>query len=46
MQHLGEGDGSLYRELLLQLINPENRSAAEDWVDRASLKNAGGAVER
>jgi DNA-binding MarR family transcriptional regulator len=30
--HLGEGDGALYRELFLQLINPENRDAAENWV--------------
>ena len=34
-QHLGEGDGSLYRELFLQLINPENRDAAQHWVGRA-----------
>jgi DNA-binding MarR family transcriptional regulator len=33
-QHLGEGEGTLYRELLLQLINPENRDAAENWVSR------------
>ncbi len=33
--HLGEADGSLYRELFLQLINPENREAAELWVTRA-----------
>jgi DNA-binding MarR family transcriptional regulator len=43
-QHLGEGDGSLYRELLLQLINPENREAAEDWVDRATRQKAGGSL--
>jgi DNA-binding MarR family transcriptional regulator len=35
-QHLGEGDGTFYRELLLQLINPENRNAAENWVSRIS----------
>jgi DNA-binding MarR family transcriptional regulator len=35
-QHLGEGDGTLYRELLLQLINPENRDAAEHWVSRVT----------
>jgi DNA-binding MarR family transcriptional regulator len=35
-KHLGEGDGSLYRELFLQLINPENRDAAENWVTRAT----------
>ena len=33
--HLGERDGNLYRELFLQLINPENREAAELWVARA-----------
>ena len=33
--HLGEVDGNLYRELFLQLINPENREAAELWVTRA-----------
>ena len=33
--HLGEGDGALYRELFLQLINPENRDAAEHWVSKA-----------
>lgn len=31
-----EGDGTLYRELLLQLINPKNREAAEHWVSRVS----------
>lgn len=35
-QRLGESDVSLYRELLLQLINPEGRAAAEDWIGRAS----------
>jgi DNA-binding MarR family transcriptional regulator len=35
-RQLGEGDGALYRELFLQLINPENRAAAEQWVDRAA----------
>jgi DNA-binding MarR family transcriptional regulator len=34
-QHLGEGDGDLYRELFLQLINAENRDAAQNWVTRA-----------
>lgn len=33
--HLGELDGNLYSELFLQLINPENREAAELWVQRA-----------
>jgi DNA-binding MarR family transcriptional regulator len=35
-RHLGEADGGLYRELFLQLINPENRDAAEHWVARAN----------
>jgi DNA-binding MarR family transcriptional regulator len=35
-QHLGEDDGSLYRELFLQLINPENRDAAEHWAERTA----------
>lgn len=39
-RHLGEDDGALYRELFLQLINPENRSAAEQWVDKASNHRA------
>ena len=34
--HLGEGDGALYRELFLQLVNAENRDTAESWVARAS----------
>jgi DNA-binding MarR family transcriptional regulator len=34
-RHLGEGDGELYHELLLQLINPENREAAQHWVTKA-----------
>lgn len=33
-RHVGEDDSGLYRELLLQLINPENRAAAEHWVAR------------
>jgi DNA-binding MarR family transcriptional regulator len=37
-RNLGEGDGDLYHELLLQLINPENREAAEHWVERASMR--------
>lgn len=31
----GEGDGQLYRELLLQLINGENRDAVQQWIARA-----------
>ena len=36
-RHLGEGDGALYRELFLQLIDPENRDAAGQWVSRATV---------
>jgi DNA-binding MarR family transcriptional regulator len=35
-QQSGEGDGALYHELLLQLINPENREGIEKWVSKAS----------
>jgi DNA-binding MarR family transcriptional regulator len=35
---LGEADGSLYRELFLQLINPENREVAENWVNNATSR--------
>jgi DNA-binding MarR family transcriptional regulator len=35
-RNLGEGDGGLYRELFLQLVNPENREAVEQWVARAT----------
>jgi DNA-binding MarR family transcriptional regulator len=35
IQHMGEADAALYREMLLQLISPENRQAAEDWVGKA-----------
>ena len=34
--HLGEGDGALFHEMLLQMINPENRESAESWVKRAT----------
>jgi len=35
---LEKGDGSTYHELLLQLINPENREAAEAWIARVQRK--------
>lgn len=35
-RHLGENDGALYRELFLQLINPENRPSAELWTARSN----------
>ena len=31
---LGEQDGSLYRAMFLQLINPENRESAAAWIAR------------
>lgn len=31
----GEDDGQLYRELLLQLVNGENRDAVQQWIARA-----------
>jgi DNA-binding MarR family transcriptional regulator len=34
-RHLGEADGSLYRELFLQLIDPENRDATQQWMQGA-----------
>lgn len=33
---MAERDGSLYRELFLELINAENRDAVEAWIARAS----------
>jgi DNA-binding MarR family transcriptional regulator len=34
-RNIGEGDGALFSELFLQLINQENRDAAVDWIARA-----------
>jgi hypothetical protein len=34
----GEEDGQLYRELLLQLINVENRETVQGWIARAGEK--------
>jgi DNA-binding MarR family transcriptional regulator len=31
-----EGTGNDYRTLLLHLINPENRKAAQDWIARST----------
>ncbi|NMD08926.1 MAG: MarR family transcriptional regulator [Phyllobacteriaceae bacterium] len=31
---LEQGDATTYRNMLLQLINPENREAAETWISR------------
>jgi DNA-binding MarR family transcriptional regulator len=31
-RHLGEDDGRLYRELFLQLIDPDNREASQHWM--------------
>jgi DNA-binding MarR family transcriptional regulator len=35
IQHMGEDDQVLYHEMLMQLISPENREAAQDWIDKA-----------
>ena len=35
IQHMGEEDAALYQEMLMQLISPENRQAAEDWINKA-----------
>jgi DNA-binding MarR family transcriptional regulator len=35
IQHMGEADQTLYHEMLMQLISPENRKAAEEWIDKA-----------
>jgi DNA-binding MarR family transcriptional regulator len=35
IRHMGDADAALYHEMLLQLISPENRQAAEDWIDKA-----------
>jgi DNA-binding MarR family transcriptional regulator len=35
-RQLGEGDGALYHELFLQLINPENRDGVEKWLAKAA----------
>jgi len=35
----GEKDGQLYRELLLQLVNSENRDAVQQWIARAGQKD-------
>lgn len=41
VNHLGEEDGQLYRELLLQLINEGNREAVLQWVERAGAGRNG-----
>ena len=38
---LEEGEASSYRNLLLQLINPENRDVAEAWISRARRTSPG-----
>lgn len=38
MTELEQGNAQLYRALLLQMINPENRDAAEAWISRARRK--------
>lgn len=44
-QVLGENDSGLYRELFLQLINPENRKTAEEWIARAGRPGAAGGAD-
>ena len=41
VSQLGGQDGGMYRGLFLQLINPENRAAAEDWINRADKSESG-----
>jgi len=36
---LESGDATNYRDLLLQLISPENRDAAEAWIGQARSKS-------
>lgn len=38
---LGEDDALLYQELFLQLINPENREIAKQWIERAAHVSKG-----
>jgi DNA-binding MarR family transcriptional regulator len=38
VRQLGEADGQLYRELLLQIVNSENRDAAQQWIARADQR--------
>ncbi len=38
---MSETDGSLYRELFLELINVDNRDAVEAWIARASRTTEG-----
>jgi DNA-binding MarR family transcriptional regulator len=35
-RHMGEGDGATFYDMLLHLVNAENRAAAEAWVNRAT----------
>jgi DNA-binding MarR family transcriptional regulator len=35
IDHMGEDDQTLYHEMLMQLISPENRAAAQEWIDKA-----------
>jgi DNA-binding MarR family transcriptional regulator len=32
---MGESDGALFQEMLLEIINPENRDTVEGWIARA-----------
>ena len=41
---LGEDEVVLYQELFLQLINPENREVAKQWIDRAAQASPGPTI--
>jgi DNA-binding MarR family transcriptional regulator len=42
-RNMAEKDGALYRELLLELINAENRETVEGWIARATVTGSGEA---
>jgi DNA-binding MarR family transcriptional regulator len=41
----GENDGNRYHDLLVNLINPDNRAAAEAWIARAPEPTATGPAD-
>jgi DNA-binding MarR family transcriptional regulator len=42
VRNTGEEDGQLYRELLLQIVNGENREAVQQWIARADHSDKSG----
>ncbi len=40
IRHSGEADGQLYKELLLQLVNHENREIVEQWIARGATRGS------